>query len=161
MADEIAKAQVAQPSDGDTIFEKIIRKEIPAKIIFEDDQVGAGTSCSGAKAGQWPEDPPVSLGGEGRGPAAPAVRPRGLYLGPPANGQGGGYGGGLLARADAAVTRYQPRVQARPPAARGAAHPRSLGRRWARGLPGSYARRLRVCRGPRRCQESQSRPRSA
>ncbi|XP_040131207.1 adenosine 5'-monophosphoramidase HINT1 [Ictidomys tridecemlineatus] len=38
MADEIAKAQVAQPSDGDTIFEKIIHKEIPAKIIFEDDQ---------------------------------------------------------------------------------------------------------------------------
>uniref|UniRef100_A0A5F9D487 HIT domain-containing protein n=1 Tax=Oryctolagus cuniculus TaxID=9986 RepID=A0A5F9D487_RABIT len=37
MADEIAKAQVAQPG-GDTIFGKIIRKEIPAKIIFEDDQ---------------------------------------------------------------------------------------------------------------------------
>ncbi|KAG3267261.1 HINT1, partial [Ictidomys tridecemlineatus] len=32
------KAQVAQPSDGDTIFKKIIRKEIPTKIIFEDDQ---------------------------------------------------------------------------------------------------------------------------
>lgn len=39
MADEIAKAQVAQPG-GDTIFGKIIRKEIPAKIIFEDDRVG-------------------------------------------------------------------------------------------------------------------------
>uniref|UniRef100_A0A2K6Q4Y1 HINT1 n=1 Tax=Rhinopithecus roxellana TaxID=61622 RepID=A0A2K6Q4Y1_RHIRO len=39
MADEIAKAQVARPG-GDTIFGKIIRKEIPAKIIFEDDQVG-------------------------------------------------------------------------------------------------------------------------
>uniref|UniRef100_A0A8C7QQU0 Uncharacterized protein n=1 Tax=Oncorhynchus mykiss TaxID=8022 RepID=A0A8C7QQU0_ONCMY len=35
MADEIAKAQVAQPG-GDTIFGKIIRKEIPAKILFED-----------------------------------------------------------------------------------------------------------------------------
>ena len=31
MADEIAKAQVARPG-GDTIFGKIIRKEIPAKI---------------------------------------------------------------------------------------------------------------------------------
>ncbi|XP_043916745.1 histidine triad nucleotide-binding protein 1 [Protopterus annectens] len=37
MADEISKAQVAQPG-GDTIFGKIIRKEIPAKIIYEDDQ---------------------------------------------------------------------------------------------------------------------------
>ncbi|MDG2614606.1 hypothetical protein P7M57_23980, partial [Vibrio parahaemolyticus] len=37
MADEIAKAQVSQPG-GDTIFGKIIRKEIPAKIIFEDDR---------------------------------------------------------------------------------------------------------------------------
>uniref|UniRef100_A0A8C0P4H5 Histidine triad nucleotide binding protein 1 n=1 Tax=Canis lupus familiaris TaxID=9615 RepID=A0A8C0P4H5_CANLF len=37
MADEIAKAQAARPG-GDTIFGKIIRKEIPAKIIFEDDQ---------------------------------------------------------------------------------------------------------------------------
>ena len=37
MADEIAKAQVARPG-GDTIFRKIIRKEIPAKIIYEDDQ---------------------------------------------------------------------------------------------------------------------------
>uniref|UniRef100_A0A8K9WUW1 Uncharacterized protein n=1 Tax=Oncorhynchus mykiss TaxID=8022 RepID=A0A8K9WUW1_ONCMY len=36
MADEIAKAQVAQPG-GDTIFGKIIRKEIPAKILFEDE----------------------------------------------------------------------------------------------------------------------------
>lgn len=39
MADEVAKAQSAQPG-GDTIFGKIIRKEIPAKIIHEDDQVG-------------------------------------------------------------------------------------------------------------------------
>uniref|UniRef100_A0AAZ3QZ72 Uncharacterized protein n=1 Tax=Oncorhynchus tshawytscha TaxID=74940 RepID=A0AAZ3QZ72_ONCTS len=35
MVDEIAKAQVAQPG-SDTIFGKIIRKEIPAKILFED-----------------------------------------------------------------------------------------------------------------------------
>uniref|UniRef100_A0A8K9Y3B9 Uncharacterized protein n=1 Tax=Oncorhynchus mykiss TaxID=8022 RepID=A0A8K9Y3B9_ONCMY len=32
--DEIAKAQVSQPG-GDTIFGKIIRKEIPAKILFD------------------------------------------------------------------------------------------------------------------------------
>eukprot|EP00069_Balaena_mysticetus_P009690 bmy_20362T0 len=38
MADEIAKAQAARPG-GDTIFGKIIRKEIPAKIIYEDDQL--------------------------------------------------------------------------------------------------------------------------
>nr|XP_035154551.1 adenosine 5'-monophosphoramidase HINT1-like [Callithrix jacchus] len=37
MADESAKAQVARPG-GDTIFGKIIRKEIPAKIIFEHDR---------------------------------------------------------------------------------------------------------------------------
>ncbi|XP_040112924.1 histidine triad nucleotide-binding protein 1-like [Oryx dammah] len=37
MADEIAKAQVARPG-GNTIFRKIIRKQIPAKIIYEDDQ---------------------------------------------------------------------------------------------------------------------------
>merc|ERR1712235_166819 len=37
MADEIARAQTAQPG-GDTIFGKIIRKEIPAKILYEDDQ---------------------------------------------------------------------------------------------------------------------------
>lgn len=38
MADEIAKAQTAKPG-GDTIFGKIIRKEIPANIIYEDEQV--------------------------------------------------------------------------------------------------------------------------
>lgn len=38
MADETAKAQVAQPG-GDTIFAKIIRKEISANLIYEDDQV--------------------------------------------------------------------------------------------------------------------------
>ncbi|XP_038592971.1 histidine triad nucleotide-binding protein 1 [Micropterus salmoides] len=37
MADEMAKAQAAQPG-GDTIFGKIVRKEIPANIIYEDDQ---------------------------------------------------------------------------------------------------------------------------
>ncbi|XP_045155865.1 adenosine 5'-monophosphoramidase HINT1 [Echinops telfairi] len=37
MADEIAKARVARPG-SDTIFGKIVRKEIPAKIIFEDDR---------------------------------------------------------------------------------------------------------------------------
>ncbi|KAG8130765.1 hypothetical protein E2320_017326 [Naja naja] len=37
MADEVCKAQAAQPG-GDTIFGKIIRKEIPAKIIFEDEK---------------------------------------------------------------------------------------------------------------------------
>lgn len=36
--DEVSRAQSAQPG-GDTIFGKIIRKEIPAKIIYEDDQV--------------------------------------------------------------------------------------------------------------------------
>ncbi|XP_055137451.1 adenosine 5'-monophosphoramidase HINT1-like [Symphalangus syndactylus] len=36
MAGEIAKAQVARPG-GNTIFGKIVCKEIPAKIIFEDD----------------------------------------------------------------------------------------------------------------------------
>ncbi|NXO22722.1 HINT1 protein, partial [Cisticola juncidis] len=37
MADEISKAQAARPG-GDTIFGKIIRKEIPANIIYEDEQ---------------------------------------------------------------------------------------------------------------------------
>lgn len=46
MADEIAKAQAARPG-GDTIFGKIIRKEIPAKIIFEDDQVDTGRRLAG------------------------------------------------------------------------------------------------------------------
>ena len=38
MASETEKAQAATPTDGPTIFDKIISKEIPAKIIFEDDQ---------------------------------------------------------------------------------------------------------------------------
>ncbi|KAM4606980.1 adenosine 5'-monophosphoramidase HINT1 [Polymixia lowei] len=37
MSDEISKAQVAQPEE-DTIFGKIVRKEIPTDIIYEDDQ---------------------------------------------------------------------------------------------------------------------------
>ena len=37
MADEITKAQVAWPG-GDMIFKKMIHKEIPAEIIYEDDQ---------------------------------------------------------------------------------------------------------------------------
>ncbi|XP_071761177.1 adenosine 5'-monophosphoramidase HINT1 [Centroberyx gerrardi] len=37
MADETAKAQAAQPG-GDTIFGKIIRKEIPVELLYEDDQ---------------------------------------------------------------------------------------------------------------------------
>ncbi len=38
MSSEVEKAQTAVPG-GDTIFGKIIRKEIPAKIIYEDDEV--------------------------------------------------------------------------------------------------------------------------
>lgn len=38
MADEVAKAQEVKPSE-DTIFGKILRKEIPCKFIYEDDQV--------------------------------------------------------------------------------------------------------------------------
>ncbi|XP_038058434.1 histidine triad nucleotide-binding protein 1-like [Patiria miniata] len=37
MADEVSKAQTAQPG-GDTIFGKIIRKEIPSDILYEDEQ---------------------------------------------------------------------------------------------------------------------------
>jgi histidine triad (HIT) family protein len=38
MSDEVTLAQSAKPG-GDTIFGKIIRKEIPADIIYEDDKV--------------------------------------------------------------------------------------------------------------------------
>ena len=38
MADEIAKAQVAVPTE-DTIFGKISRGEIPCQFIYEDDKV--------------------------------------------------------------------------------------------------------------------------
>ncbi|XP_025071354.1 histidine triad nucleotide-binding protein 1 isoform X1 [Alligator sinensis] len=37
MADETSRAQAARPG-GDPIFGKIIRKEIPANVIFEDEQ---------------------------------------------------------------------------------------------------------------------------
>ncbi|PWA25710.1 histidine triad nucleotide-binding protein 1 [Gambusia affinis] len=45
MADETAKAQVAQPG-GDTIFGKIIRKEIPVDLLYEDDQCVAFNDIS-------------------------------------------------------------------------------------------------------------------
>lgn len=38
MSDEEAKALAAQPSE-DTIFGKILRKEIPCEFIYEDDKV--------------------------------------------------------------------------------------------------------------------------
>uniref|UniRef100_A0A0X3PEB7 Histidine triad nucleotide-binding protein 1 n=1 Tax=Schistocephalus solidus TaxID=70667 RepID=A0A0X3PEB7_SCHSO len=38
MSSEVEKAQTAVPAGGDTIFGKIARKEIPAKIVYEDDQ---------------------------------------------------------------------------------------------------------------------------
>lgn len=42
MADEVKKAQGAAPSDlNDTIFGKILRKEIPCNFIYEDDQVSS------------------------------------------------------------------------------------------------------------------------
>ncbi|XP_052812442.1 adenosine 5'-monophosphoramidase HINT1-like [Mya arenaria] len=37
MADEVAKAKAAKPG-GDTIFGKILRREIPTPYIYEDDQ---------------------------------------------------------------------------------------------------------------------------
>lgn len=45
MADETAKAQTAK-AGGDTIFGKIIRKEIPTTLIFEDDQCVAFNDIS-------------------------------------------------------------------------------------------------------------------
>lgn len=71
MADEIAKAQAARPG-GDTIFGKIIRKEIPAKIIFEDEQVGTGRRLArGLRRGgrSWTRRFPPE-GREGSGGAA-------------------------------------------------------------------------------------------
>nr|XP_013803742.1 PREDICTED: LOW QUALITY PROTEIN: histidine triad nucleotide-binding protein 1-like [Apteryx mantelli mantelli] len=38
MVDKISKAQAARLPGGDIIFGKIIRKEIPANIIYEDEQ---------------------------------------------------------------------------------------------------------------------------
>lgn len=36
---EVEKALAADPGDEDTIFAKILRKEIPCEFIYEDDQV--------------------------------------------------------------------------------------------------------------------------
>lgn len=38
MSDEVAKAIAAVPTE-DTIFGKILRKEIPCEFIYEDDKV--------------------------------------------------------------------------------------------------------------------------
>ena len=38
MSDEVEKAKAAAPSSEPTIFEKIIARQIPADIIYEDDQ---------------------------------------------------------------------------------------------------------------------------
>jgi len=43
MATEVEKAQDAAP-EGDTIFGKIIRKEIPCSFIYEDSQVSYGVT---------------------------------------------------------------------------------------------------------------------
>lgn len=64
MADEISKAQAARPG-GDTIFGKIIRKEIPANIIYEDEQV---------RAVQGPEVLRRRSGAQQGGRSAPAPR---------------------------------------------------------------------------------------
>ncbi|KAH7680469.1 histidine triad nucleotide-binding protein 1 [Aphelenchoides avenae] len=39
MADEAVRAQMSSRGRSDNIFAKIIRKEVPAKIIYEDDNV--------------------------------------------------------------------------------------------------------------------------
>ncbi|GLT88034.1 hypothetical protein SLE2022_060790 [Rubroshorea leprosula] len=39
MASEKEAALVAAPSDAPTIFDKIIKKEIPANVVYEDDKV--------------------------------------------------------------------------------------------------------------------------
>lgn len=39
MASEVEKAQKADSKEEDTIFDKIIRKEIPAKVILENEDV--------------------------------------------------------------------------------------------------------------------------
>ncbi|VDD78856.1 unnamed protein product, partial [Mesocestoides corti] len=36
-ASKVKKAQGASPCEGDTVFGKIIRKEIPAELLYEDD----------------------------------------------------------------------------------------------------------------------------
>ncbi|VDD84520.1 unnamed protein product [Mesocestoides corti] len=37
MASEVEKAQEASPSEGDTVFGRIVRKEIRCKLLYEDD----------------------------------------------------------------------------------------------------------------------------
>lgn len=39
MSDEVSKAQAADSAAEDTIFGKILRKEIPCDFIHEDDKV--------------------------------------------------------------------------------------------------------------------------
>lgn len=39
MSDEVLKAQIVNPLEDDTIFGKILRKEIPCEFIYEDDRV--------------------------------------------------------------------------------------------------------------------------
>jgi hypothetical protein len=39
MASEKEAAVAAVPSDSPTIFDKIINKEIPSKVVYEDDKV--------------------------------------------------------------------------------------------------------------------------
>lgn len=39
MSDEVSKALAADAAAEDTIFGKILRKEIPCEFIYEDDQV--------------------------------------------------------------------------------------------------------------------------
>ncbi|ETN64494.1 protein kinase C inhibitor [Anopheles darlingi] len=46
MSDEVAKAQAADPAAEDTIFGKILRKEIPCTFIHEDDKCVAFNDIS-------------------------------------------------------------------------------------------------------------------
>ena len=39
MAEEVAKAQTAKPVEGNSVFAKIIRRELPSEIVYEDDKV--------------------------------------------------------------------------------------------------------------------------
>lgn len=39
MSDEVNKAHLINPAEEDTIFGKILRKEIPCEFIYEDEQV--------------------------------------------------------------------------------------------------------------------------
>lgn len=44
MSDEVSKAAEADPA-ADTIFGKILRKEIPCSFIYEDDKVNVHFHC--------------------------------------------------------------------------------------------------------------------